>query len=58
MIIDPEGLGLQESGEGVHMQTAIIDFERVRYLRENGIAGVTTPLKAFHENQQSFAVYK
>ena len=58
MIIDPEGLGLQESGEGVHMQTAIIDFERVRYLRENGIAGVTTPLKAFHENHQSFAVYK
>jgi hypothetical protein len=58
MIIDPEGFDLQGSGEGSYMQTAIIDFERVRYLRENGIAGVTAPLKSFHENRQSFAVYK
>ena len=45
-------------GFSVAVKTATIDFERVRYLRENGIAGVTTPLKSFHENRQSFAVYK
>jgi hypothetical protein len=40
------------------MQTAIIDFDRVRTIRETGVAGVTTPLKTFQENSQSFAVYK
>ncbi len=58
MIIDPEGFVLQESGEGAYMQTAVIDFERVRYLRKSGIAGVSTPIKAFKENPQLFQAYK
>ena len=57
-VIDPEGVLLQDNGEGACMQTAIIDFDRVRTIRETGIAGVTTPLKTFQENSQSFAVYK
>ena len=57
-IIDPEGAVLQENGEGACIQTTIIDFERVRKIREKGVAGVTTPLKAFRENNQSFEVYK
>ena len=57
-VIDPEGVLLQDNGEGACMQTAIIDFDRVRTIRETGIAGITTPLKTFQENSQSFAVYK
>ena len=57
-IIDPEGTVLQENGEGACIQTATIDFDRVRTVREIGVAGVTTPLKAFRENIQSFSVYK
>jgi hypothetical protein len=49
---------LQESGEGPYMQTALIDFERVRYIREKGTSGVTTPLKEFRRNKQKFSVYK
>ena len=57
LIIDPEGSILQESNEGPYMQTAIIDFERVRTTREKGVAGVTTPVKDFKQNQQNFSVY-
>ena len=57
MIIDPEGSVLQESGEGPYMQTAVIDFEKVRIVRGNGIAGVTRPLKDFNQNKQRFSVY-
>ena len=57
-IIDPEGLILQNNGEGSCMQTAVIDFERVRTLRDVGVAGVSTPLKAFKENKQDFKTYK
>ena len=58
LILDPEGVVLQESGEGPYMQTALIDFERVRYVREKGTSGVTTPLKEFRKNKQKFSVYK
>ena len=58
LIVDPEGVVLQESGEGPYMQTALIDFERVRYIREKGTSGVTTPLKDFRKNKQIFSVYK
>ena len=58
LIVDPEGVVLQESGEGPYMQTALIDFERVRYIREKGTSGVTTPLKDFRKNKQKFSVYK
>ena len=57
-IIDPEGVVLQTSGEGAYLQTAIIDFQRVRIVRDRGIAGVSNPLQAFNENEQSFSVYK
>lgn len=57
LIVDPEGGTLQESNEGSYMQTAIIDFERVRATREKGVAGVTTPIKNFKQNQQNFSVY-
>ena len=57
LIVDPEGAVLQESGEGPYTQTAIIDFDRVRLTREMGIAGVTTPLKDFNQNKQTFSVY-
>ena len=43
---------------GPYMQTALIDFERVRYVREKGTSGVTTPLKEFRRNKQKFSVYK
>ena len=58
LIVDPEGVVLQESGEGPYMQTTLIDFERVRYIREKGTSGVTTPLKEFRRNKQKFSVYK
>ena len=58
LIVGPEGVVLQESGEGPYMQTALIDFERVRYIREKGTSGVTTPLKDFRKNKQKFSVYK
>ena len=58
LIVDPEGVVLQESGEGPYMQTALIDFERVRYIREKGTSRVTTPLKDFCKNKQIFSVYK
>jgi len=58
LIVDPEGVVLQESGEGPYMQTALIDFERVRYVREKGTSGVTTPFKEFRRNKQKFSVYK
>ena len=57
LIVDPEGAVLQESGEGPYTQTAIIDFDRVRLTRERGTAGVTTPLKDFNQNKQTFSVY-
>ena len=57
IIVDPEGSILQESGEGPYMQTAIIDFEKVRTIREKGIAGVTRPSKDFNQNKQIFSVY-
>ena len=57
IIVDPEGATLQESGDGPYMQTAIIDFDRVRLIREQGIAGVTKPLKDFYKNTQMFSVY-
>ena len=58
LIVDPEGVVLQESGEGPYMQTALIDFERVRYIREKGTSRVPTPLKDFRKNKQIFSVYK
>ena len=57
LIIDPEGVVLQESGEGPYMQTAVIDFDRVRLIREKGTAGVTTPIKDFKQNTQIFSIY-
>lgn len=56
-IIDPEGCLLQNNNEGACLQTAIIDFERVRIVREIGTAGVSTPLKTFNSNKQVFKVY-
>jgi len=58
LIVDPEGVVLQESGEGSYMQTALIDFERVRYIREKGISRVPKPLKDFRKNKQIFSIYK
>jgi len=58
LIVDPEGVVLQESGEGPYMQTALIDFEKVRYIREKGTSRVPTPLKDFRKNKQIFSVYK
>ena len=58
MIVDPEGHVLQESGSGPFMQTAIIDFERVKTLREMGVAGVTFPWRDYRKNKQTFSVYK
>ena len=57
-IIDPEGNLLQNNNEGPCFQTAIIDFERVKIVREVGTAGVSTPLKSFKDNKQNFDVYK
>ena len=57
LIVDPEGHALQECGDGPFMQTATIDFDRVRMLREKGVAGVSRPLKDFQENNQNFSVY-
>ncbi len=56
-IIDPEGNLLQNNNEGSCLQTAIIDFERVRTVRETGTACVSTPLKSFKNNKQTFNVY-
>ena len=39
------------------LQTAIIDFERVAMLRNQGVAGVSHPWKDFRKNNQSFEVY-
>ena len=58
LVVDPEGVVLQESGEGPYMQTALIDFEKVRYIREKGTSRVPTPLKDFRKNKQIFSVYK
>ena len=58
LIVGPEGVVLQESGEDPYMQTALIDSERGRYTREKGTSRVTTPLKDYHKNKQIFSVYK
>ena len=57
IIVDPEGHTLQECGAGPFMQTAVIDFDRVKLLREQGIAGVSRPWKDYRENDQTFLVY-
>jgi len=57
-IIDPEGVVLQNNGEGPCVQTSVIDFDHVRKIRDIGVAGVTKPLKDFIDNPQSFSVYK
>ena len=57
-IIDPEGVVLQNNGEGSCVQTSVIDFDHVRKIRDIGVAGVTKPLKDFIDNPQSFSVYK
>ena len=57
-IIDPEGVVLQNNGEGPCLQTCVIDFDHIRKIREIGVAGVTRPLKAFKDNSQTFSVYK
>ena len=57
MIVDPEGHALQEGGSGPFIQTAVIDFDRVRILREHGIAGVSRPWKDYRQNKQKFSVY-
>ena len=54
LIVDPEGVVLQESGEGPYMQTDLIDFERVRYIREKGTSGEATPLKDFRKKTNFF----
>ena len=56
-IVDPEGMILQRNGEGPVIQTAIIDFDHVKKIREKGIAGITNPHKAFKKNKQYFKVY-
>ena len=58
LVVDLERVALQESGEGLYMQTALIDFEIVRYIREKGTSRVPTPLKDFRKNKQFFSVYK
>ena len=56
-VIDPEGLLLQNGGGSAMVQTAVVDFNKVRSLRKVGVAGVTAPIKTFYENKQSFEVY-
>ena len=58
MIVDPEGHILQESGSSTFMQTSAIDFNRVKLIREMGVAGVTFPLKDYRQNKQTFTIYK
>ena len=58
LIVDPEGVVLHKSSEGPYMQTALIDFERARYIIGKGTSGVTKPLKDFQKNKQIFSVYK
>ena len=41
----------------IFLQTAVIDFERVIMLRNQGVAGVSHPWKDFRKNNQSFEVY-
>ena len=48
---------LQKSGGSPFLQTAVIDFERVTMLRNQGVAGVSHPWKDFRKNNQSFEVY-
>ena len=43
VIVDPDGNVLQKSGGSPFLQTAIIDFERVTMLRNQGVAGVSRP---------------
>ena len=57
IIVDPDGNIVQDSDNGPFMQTAIIDFDRVRMLRKNGVAGVSHPWKDFQNNIQEFSVY-
>ena len=57
IIVDPDGNVLQKSGGGPFMQTALIDFDRVKTLRDKGVAGVSRPWKDFRQNNQTFAVY-
>lgn len=57
IIVDPDGNIVQDSDNGPFMQTAIIDFDRVRMLRENGVVGVSHPWKDFQNNIQEFSVY-
>ena len=49
LIVDSEGVVLQESGEGPYSQTDLIDFERVRYIREKGNSEETTLSKDFRK---------
>ncbi len=58
MIVDPEGHILQECGSSAFMQTSAIDFNRVKLIREMGVAGVTFPLKDYRQNKQVFTAYK
>ena len=57
IIVDPDGNVLQKSGGSPFLQTAVIDFERVTMLRNQGVAGVSHPWKDFRKNNQSFEVY-
>ncbi len=58
LVIGPEGDIIHQSGGEQEPIPIILDLDRVRYTRENGILGLGQPLKSFRDNRIGFPQYR
>ena len=57
IVIGPEGDILHQAGRGPEVIPVVIDINRVRRTREDGLLGLGQPLKSFREGQVHYPQY-
>jgi predicted amidohydrolase len=57
-IIGPEGDVIYEAGSGGEIIPLILDLDRARRVRENGMLGLGQPLKSFRDGKIEYPQYK
>lgn len=54
LMVDPEGVVMQQAGQLEENMIAMVDFDRVQQVRDHGVAGVSRPLSSFFHEQHRF----
>jgi predicted amidohydrolase len=57
-IIGPEGDVIHEAGAGAEIMPVMVDLERVRRTRDQGVMGLGQPLKSFRDAPTAFPPYE